>query len=220
MPANATNAIFQVHHYNHLPHFLSTKIQNSQVQRNPPSEPKTPTLPLQPHLLSLSLLLSIPIPIPTIFNAAPPPPLIPKRSSLLSPISSTPYSELPLLLPSLPELELALVCTRSKLLVELSLFANSEKLSRLTLVLLRLFTLASVVCNELPLSLKFGTAVVDIEREGKASEFGRLPPFREDVVPVRGRRVVLGGGLPWNAFIAWEFRNGIGGLLAGDRVRC
>jgi hypothetical protein len=133
--------------------------------------------------------------------------------------SSTPYSELPLRLPSRPELLDAFVCTSSKLLVELKRFANSEKLNLFTLVLLLLFTLVSVGCK-LPLSLALGTAVVDIERDGKAREFGRLPPFRDEAIPVRGRRLVPGGRLPCKASIAWEFRNGIGGLRAGESVRC
>ena len=144
----------------------------------------------------------------------PPPPLSPNLS--LS-CSSTPYSLLPLLEPSLPELLELLVCTSSRLLVELNLFANSENERRLTLVLLLRFNFSSVPAWRLFPSLRLGTAVVDIEREGKAIEFGRLPPLREEVVPVRGRRVF---GVPWKAFIAWEFRNGIGGLRDGDRVRC
>jgi len=122
----------------------------------------------------------------------PAPPLIPVVAS------STPYSLLPRLLPSRPELELALVWTSNKLLVELNLFANSVKESRLTLVLLLLFSFGSVAAFKLllllpllPLSLRLGIVVVEIEREGRAREFGLLFLWCEGVVPVRGRRPPL-----------------------------
>jgi len=187
----------------------SSNTLQQRLQRKPPSLPKTPTLPRHPHRLSRSLLFS-----PSLLIN--PPPLKPSLSSARP--SSTPYSLLPRRLPSRPLLLLALVWTSSRLLVELNLLANSEKLNLLTLVLLLLLIFASVpVCSEL-LSLKLGTAVVEIDLEGSAMELGREPPVRDEVVPVRGRREV-GGGLPWNASIAWVFKNGIGGLLGGDSVR-
>jgi len=118
----------------------------------------------------------------------PAPPLIPVVAS------STPYSLLPRLLPSRPELELALVWTSNRLLVELNLFANSVKESRLTLVLLLLFSFGSVPAFKLLLLLpllpllRLGIVVVEKEREGRAREFGLLFLWCEGVVPVRGRR--------------------------------
>jgi len=53
--------------------------------------------------------------------------------------------------------------------------------------------------------------VADKERDGRAMELGRPSPFREDVVPVRGRRPPL-EECPWKADIACEFKKGIGGL--------
>jgi hypothetical protein len=96
--------------------------------------------------------------------------------------TSAPYSLLPLLLPSLPELEDAcvLLCTNSKELVELNRFANSVKLSLFTLVELCLFRFSFPVARfpfalELEgMSFTLGIAVVEIEREGRAREFGRL----------------------------------------------
>jgi len=162
------------------PHFLLCS------QRKPPSDPKTPTLPLHPHLLSRASRSAM-------FDAPPPRRLTELRWPLRS--SSTPNSELVRRLPSRPELELAFVWTRSRLLVELNRFANSVKLRRLTLVLLlrfRSFASRSPVVK-FPLllvefmSFRVGTAAADTEREGRAREFGRLLRF-EEVVPVRGLR--------------------------------
>jgi len=80
-------------------------------QRKPPSPPKAPTLPRHPQRLSFSVLL-----------VAPPLRLTEFRCPMVS--SAPPNSLL-----VLPEFELAFVCTNSKLLVELSRFANSVKLS-------------------------------------------------------------------------------------------
>jgi hypothetical protein len=106
---------------------------------------------------------------------------------------STPYSLLVLRLPSIPELELAFVCTSSRLLVELSLLANSWKLRRLTLVLLLLFSLSDELALRLlpelvPLSLRLGMVTAETERDGRARLLGRLVLFRDEVVPARGRR--------------------------------
>ena len=176
---------------------LAASVKNI-YHRNPPSAPKAPTLPLHPHLLSR-------------FCAAISPPriLIPillfefERSN-----SSTPYSLLPRPLPSRPEVELLFVWTRRRLDVLLKRLAKSVKLRRLTDVLLRLLSLASVlparrVLLLLSLSRRVGTAVLDMERDGNARELGRLPLGRgwDGVVPVRGRRP-LDPEFPWNADMA------------------
>jgi hypothetical protein len=106
---------------------------------------------------------------------------------LLAIFSSSPYSELPLLDPSLPELELAFVWTRSRLLVELNLFANSWKESLLTLVLLLLFSFGSRSGAAKPESLREGMVVAEIDLEGSARELGRELRWEEEFVPVRGR---------------------------------
>ena len=193
------------------------------AQRKPPSPPKTPTLPLQPQRLSLASLSPAAV-------GAPPLKLTEARKPCSS--ASTPYSLLPLLLPSLPEFEDAFVflCTKSKELVLLSLFANSVKLSRFTLVELRLckFSFPTArfpfVLELEEVSFRLGIAVVEIEREGRAREFGRLFLLCCCVtvlVPVRGRsppELFGGEACPWKADIACWFKNGIGGLLGvGDR---
>lgn len=65
-----------------------------------------------------------------------------------------------------------LLCTKSNELVELNRFANSVKLNLFTLVELLLFSLR--LPFPLEESFRLGIVVVDIEREGKAREFGRL----------------------------------------------
>ena len=98
--------------------------------------------------------------------------------------------------PSRPELEDAFVLlwTKSKELVLLNRFANSVKLSLFTLVELLLFSFPAA---KLPfpleleeVSFKVGIVVAEIEREGRAREFGLLFLLCCCVtvfVPVRGR---------------------------------
>jgi hypothetical protein len=118
---------------------------------------------------------------------------------------------------------LVLLWTKSKELVLLSLLANSVKLSRFTLVELRLF---SFPAERFPLALeledvsfKLGIVVVEIEREGRAREVGRLFLLCccvTALVPVRGRsppELMGGEAWPWKADMACGFKKGIGGLL-------
>jgi hypothetical protein len=122
-----------------------------------------------------------------------------------------------------------LVWTRSRLLVELRRFENSEKLRRLTLVLLwRCCSLGSrsgaarlLVPLELARSSRrLGIVLTEMEREGSARELGRLR-LRCEGEPVRGRRsLAMDVEWPWKADMAWGLRNGMGGWLgAGDRGR-
>jgi hypothetical protein len=107
---------------------------------------------------------------------------------------SPPNSLLPLLLPSLPEFEEAfvLLCTNSKLLVELSLFAYSWKLNLFILVELLLFSLRLLLAlGAKEVSFKAGIVVVEMDRNGRAIELGRLALFAWPVavlVPPRVRK--------------------------------
>ena len=115
------------------------------------------------------------------------------------------------------------VCTSSRLLVELRRFANSVKLSRLTLVLLLRFTAKSPAVR-LPLlvlavsSSDMGTLFADTERYGSPMELEQLLRC-EGPVPLRGRRPPPLEEWLWSADIAWGFKKGIGGLMLAGGER-
>lgn len=101
----------------------------------------------------------------------------------------------------------------------LSLLANSVKLNLFTLVeLLRFsFTLPfPAALEEEEMSFLMGMALVEMEREGRASEWGRgWGSVVVLLVAIRAwRSEVVGGEVcPWKADMACGFRNGIDGLL-------